>query len=103
MSDTLELTAAETNAIKLMYHGETWDETTPLRYFTREQVDEWRGGQIYLLVVSYMGRDGLWGTLVESTWRGESNDLHGRETVTLVPVYAIPSVEYTTTAPAVTA
>ena len=94
MSETLELTAAETNAVKLMYYGETGDTSTALRWVAQEQVDEWRRGQIYLLVVSRAGDDRLWGTLVKQTWEGESDDLAGQDRVTLVPVEAVPSVSY---------
>lgn len=94
MTETFELTADETNAIKLMYWGETRDDSTNLRWVARETVDEWRRGNIDLLVVTYTGRDGLWGTLVKSTWEGESDDISGRDRVTLQLVYAIPSVTY---------
>lgn len=94
-TETFELTADETNAIKLMYYGETSDKSTALRWVAQDQVDEWRRGQIYLLVVSHADRDGLWGTLVKQTWEGESDDLAGQDRVTVQRVYAVPSVTYT--------
>lgn len=94
MSEMLELTAAEAEAYKLMFNGETSDTSTALRWVAQETVDEWRRGHVDVLVVSYVGREGLWGTLVKSTWEGESDDLDGRDSVTLVPVDVVPSVKY---------
>jgi len=94
MSETLELSADETAAIKRMYCGETGDTSTTLRWVARDTVDEWRRGHVDLLVVTRVGGVGLWGTLVKSTWEGEWDDLHPRDRVTLVPVEAVPSVTY---------
>lgn len=101
MTDTLELSADETAAIKRMYCGQTGEETTALRYVDLRIVDTWKYGNVYLLVVRRWDAPELWGVKVRQVEDSDeySDDLEKQERVTLKRAYEV--LAYSLTASAV--
>lgn len=103
MTETLELSADETAAIKRMYCGQTRDETTALRYVDLSIVDTWKYGNVYLLVVRRWDAPELWGVEVRQVEDSDeySDNLEKQEQVTLKRAYEVRA--YSLRAPAVSA